>query len=341
MTAAMTRRSLAASLGLSERLLASAADKRLLADVEAGLDRIERELPADVAFVDEIADAASRYLLAAGGKRVRPALALITAQFGDGISDGVIAAARAVELTHLASLYHDDVMDDAELRRGVPTAQHVWGNSVAILTGDLLFARASRIFAGLGEHALRIQTETFEQLCLGQLHETVGPRGGEDPIVHYLSVLRDKTGSLIALAAMCGVVFSGGPGSYEQPLREYGERVGIAFQIADDVIDLSPDSDTTGKSAGTDIRAGVPTLPTLLLRARAAEDAEAAALVEVLDSDVDAAIPLIRAHQVTRDTLAEARRWSELAVESLAVLPAGSARTALERFAGSVVERSS
>jgi len=339
MTTATTRPSLAAALGLSKRVFASPADRRLLDAVEAGLERVEEALPADVAFVDDIADAASRYLLAAGGKRVRPALALITAQIGGGISDDVIAAARAVELTHLASLYHDDVMDDAELRRGVPTAQHVWGNSVAILTGDLLFARASRIFAGLGERALRIQTETFEQLCLGQLHETVGPRGGEDPIEHYLGVLRDKTGSLIALAAMCGIVFSGGSEAYEEPLREYGERVGIAFQLSDDVIDLSPDSDTTGKSAGTDIRAGVPTLPTLLLRARAAEDAEAAALVELLDSDVEAAIPLIRDHQVTRDTLAEARRWAKLAAASLAVLPAGSARTALERFADAVVER--
>jgi len=147
-TAAARRPSLSASLGIAERLFSSPAERRLVADIEAGLDRVETELLADVAFVDDIADAAARYLLEAGGKRVRPALTLLTAQLGDGSTDAVLAAARAVEITHLASLYHDDVMDEAELRRGVPTAQRVWGNSVAILAGDLLFARASRIFPG-------------------------------------------------------------------------------------------------------------------------------------------------------------------------------------------------
>src|SRR5690606_22126486 len=120
----------------------------------------------------------------------------LIAQLGDGSTDDVVTAARAIEVTHLGSLYHDDVMDEAELRRGVDTAQKVWGNSVAILAGDLLFARASRLFSSLGERALSTQAETFEQLCLGQLHETVGPRPGDDPIEHYLQVLIDKTGSL-------------------------------------------------------------------------------------------------------------------------------------------------
>jgi len=153
----------------------------------------------------------SRYLLDAGGKRIRPVLALLTAQLGTGNNANVITAAEAIEMTHLASLYHDDVMDEAQVRRGVPSAQTVWGNSVAILTGDLLFARASKLVAGMGERAILLQAETFERLCLGQLHETIGPRPGEDPIEHYLQVLADKTGSLIATAAQVGLMFSDAP----------------------------------------------------------------------------------------------------------------------------------
>ena len=338
----LARRSntLSSSLGLGEKLFASSEERRFAAAIEAGLDRVEAGLVTDTAFTDDIADAAGRYLLEAGGKRIRPTLALLTAQLGDGVNDDVIAAAEAVEITHLASLYHDDVMDDAELRRGVPTAQNVWGNSVAILTGDLLFARASRIFAGLGERALELQAETFERLCLGQLHETIGPKPEDDPIQHYLQVLSDKTGSLISLAAYVGVVFSNADARYREPVQHFGESIGVAFQLIDDVIDLSASTAETGKTAGTDLRAGVPTLPLLYLRDRAPRDAEAAALLARIERDVDAAIPELREHQVTRDTLTEAHRWAAIAVDALAPLPDGPVKKALTRFAEAIVERS-
>ena len=338
----LTRRSntLSSSLGLGEKLFASSEERRFAAAIEAGLDRVEAGLVTDTAFADDIADAAGRYLLEAGGKRIRPTLALLTAQLGDGVNDEVIAAAEAVEITHLASLYHDDVMDDAELRRGVPTAQNVWGNSVAILTGDLLFARASRIFAGLGERALELQAETFERLCLGQLHETIGPKPEDDPIEHYLQVLSDKTGSLIALAAYVGVVFSNAASEYREPVQRFGESIGVAFQLIDDVIDLSASTAETGKTAGTDLRAGVPTLPLLYLRERAASEPDAAALLARIEQDVDAAIPELREHQVTRDTLTEAHRWAAIAVDALAPLPDGPVKKALTRFAEAIVERS-
>ena len=198
----------------------------------------------------------------------------------------MVTAATAIEITHLASLYHDDVMDDADKRRGIPSAQTVWGNSVAILTGDLLFARASQLMARLGERAIRLQADTFERLVLGQLHETVGAQGGDDPVQHYIQVLADKTGSLIAAAAQVGIVFSGAPAEYEEPVVLFGERIGVAFQLIDDVIDLSPQPQATGKVPGTDLRAGVATLPLLRLRERAATDANAAALVSRLEQDV-------------------------------------------------------
>ncbi|CAN5518936.1 hypothetical protein BH09ACT4_BH09ACT4_11280 [soil metagenome] len=184
--APLARRSdtLSSSLGLGEKLFASSEERHFAAAIQQGLDEVEAGLLGQVSFADDMADVASRYLLEAGGKRVRPTLTLLTAQLGEGNNPSVITAAQAIEITHLASLYHDDVMDEAQMRRGVPSAQAVWGNSVAILTGDLLFARASNLIASLGERALTIQSNTFERLVLGQLHETMGPQKGEDPIVH-------------------------------------------------------------------------------------------------------------------------------------------------------------
>lgn len=345
-----TRRSstLSSSLGLGEKLFASSEERHFADAIEQGLTEVEAGLLAQMSFADEMADTTSRYLLEAGGKRVRPTLVLLTAQLGQGNHPDVITAAQAVEITHLASLYHDDVMDEAQMRRGVPSAQAVWGNSVAILTGDLLFARASNLIAGLGERALTIQSNTFERLVLGQLHETIGPQDGEDPIQHYLGVLADKTGSLIATAAVVGVIFSNADEAYREPVELFGERIGVAFQLIDDVIDLSAEFETTGKEAGTDLRAGVPTLPLLYLRKAAQTDAEASTLLarierdvtESADADFALAVAQLRDHQVTRDTLAEAQRWADSAVAALAPLPDGPVKKALTKFAEAIVERS-
>lgn len=343
------RRTLGASLGLGDALFASNEEKSFARAIEAGLEQVEAGLTTQLTFADDIADAAGRYLMDAGGKRVRPVLALLTAQLGEGANDDVVVGAQAVEITHVASLYHDDVMDDAQVRRGVPSAQTVWGNSVAILTGDLLFARASKLIAGLGERALTIQADVFERLCLGQLHETVGPQPGQDPIEHYLDVLGDKTGSLIACAAVIGVIFSNAPEEYREPVETFGEKVGVAFQLVDDVIDLSAAIEQTGKSAGTDLRAGVPTLPLLYLRRDAQTDAASAALLarleEGLAPDADPAIfaravAELREHPVTAATIAEAHRWADDAVAALAPLPEGPVKKSLTRFAQAIVERS-
>jgi heptaprenyl diphosphate synthase len=337
-------------LGLTERIFASGEDRAFARAVEDGLEIVEAGLHTEMRFADQLADVTARYLLKAGGKRVRPMLTLLAAQLGDGNTQEVITAAEAVEITHLASLYHDDVMDEAQMRRGVPSAQFVWGNSVAVLTGDLLFARASKLVAGLGERAILLQADTFERLCLGQLHETIGPDDEEDPIAHYIQVLADKTGSLISVAAQMGVVFSNAPAEYEQPVVTFGEKIGVAFQLIDDVIDLSSTADATGKVPGTDLRAGVATLPLLKLRRRAKTDAASAALLERLetevigapdDVDVSAAVANLRAHDVTRETLDEAHSWAREAVLALEPLPAGPVKKALTRFAESIVERSS
>ncbi|MFS0731120.1 polyprenyl synthetase family protein [Curtobacterium sp. 1P10AnD] len=345
--------SLRASLGIGERLFASPADRRFITAVDDGLEVVEHALEAAMHSADTLADTTSRYLLAAGGKRIRPTLTLLIAQLGRGVTDEVVKAAVSIETTHLASLYHDDVMDEAPVRRGVPAAHVTYGNNVAILTGDLLFARASLITADLGVEGIRMQAETFQRLCLGQLHETTGPREGEDAVAHYIQVLSDKTGSLIATAARAGVLFSGADRAYLEPVAVFGEKVGVAFQLVDDVIDLAPAGDRTGKIAGNDLRAGVDTLPLLHLRALAATDPDAAALLrriedDVRDADDDAvdteayqtAVAALRDHEATATTRAVAVRWAEEAVDALGPLPDGTVKKALTRFAESVVDRS-
>lgn len=324
--------------------MSKVADKALLREIESGLEKVEAALQAATLHTDPIAKVTARHLVDAGGKRIRPVLVLLTAQLGDAHLDAVIDAAVVVEITHLATLYHDDVMDEAPTRRGVPSAHEIWGNSVAILTGDLLFARASQIVSRLGERALTLQADTFERLCLGQLHETVGPQPGEDAVDHYIKVLADKTGSLIAASAQLGAMFAGADDSVLKPLTEYGEKIGVAFQLIDDVIDIA-EAGASGKTPGTDLRAGVPTLPVLLLRKRALTDSDAADLVALIDSGLeddaklDQALKRLREHPVADEAYNEAKRWAQEAVASLESLPDGSVKAALRNFAEAVVDR--
>jgi heptaprenyl diphosphate synthase len=323
--------------------LRKVVDKNLLKKIQSGLEQVEIQLLEAVTHTDPVANVTSRHLLEAGGKRLRPVLVLLGAALGDDSKDEVIKAAVVVELTHLATLYHDDVMDRAPMRRGVPTAHEVWGNSVAILTGDLLFARASQIVSRLGGKALSLQADTFERLCLGQLHETLGPQNNEDPIEHYLNVLADKTGSLIAASAELGVVYGNGPEEYREPMRIYGEKVGVAFQLIDDVIDIS--SDESGKTPGTDLRAGVPTMPILLLRAQAATDSKAKELLEIIDAGLESdeqlalAVSKLLEHPALEEAYQLARSWAADAVAALAPLPDSPVKEALRAFAEAVVDR--
>jgi heptaprenyl diphosphate synthase len=329
-------------------LSATAEEKKLGKALDQGLEAVESGLERELKFTEDIADAVARYLFDAGGKRVRPLLTLLTAQWGEGTNDKVVRAAQVIELTHLATLYHDDVMDEAAQRRGVSAAQTLWGNSVAILAGDLLFARAGTLVASLGTQAITLQAATFERLCLGQMRETVGPKPGIDPIAHYLGVLSDKTGSLIALAAEFGLRMSGGPGELVAPVRRFGEKIGVAFQLVDDVIDLSARGSGTGKPPGTDVRRGVTTLPMLYLQEQSASDPEAAALLERLargtsgeagEDEFQESIRLLREHSVTKRTMDTAREMADDAIAELAVAPDDLVREGLIRFAHTVVDR--
>ncbi|MFC5369730.1 polyprenyl synthetase family protein [Arcanobacterium bovis] len=313
------------------------------------LDGVEAELQDVVRIDDLVVDAATSHLAVAGGKRLRPLLCLLTSELGpDPLNHEVVDSSLVVELTHLASLYHDDVMDEAPLRRGVPSAQYVFGNSSAIMAGDVLFARASAIVAKLGPQAVLLHATTFERLCVGQLHETVGPREGDDPIAHYIQVLADKTGSLIATSARYGVLSAGGSADLAEAVAQFGEKVGVAFQLADDVIDLVSKPELTGKTPGTDLLENVDTMPTLLLRQGAqlgTLDAEGSEILRLLDSgtlnedNLAEVVDRLREHSVVEQTRQLAHQWVEDAIKELEPLPAGEVRDALHAFAYAMVDR--
>ena len=239
------------------------ADAVLAAEVADGLGLVEDGLREAARAQHDLLTQTSAYLMDAGGKRFRAMLVLLAAQFGNPRDERVVPAAVAIELTHLATLYHDDVMDEAAVRRSSQSANARWDNTVAILTGDFLFARASQILADLGEQAIRIQAETFTRLVAGQIAETMGPRPDEDPLEHYLHVATEKTGSLIATAGQFGAMFSGAPESVIARITPACAALGVAFQLSDDILDVTSESAQSGKTPGTDLREGVPSLPVL------------------------------------------------------------------------------
>jgi geranylgeranyl pyrophosphate synthase len=319
-------------------------DPELEAAVRAGLESVEAMLrdsvKSDYPFVTET----SQHLVAAGGKRFRPLVVLLAAHFGDPAAAGVVPSAVVVELTHLATLYHDDVMDEAVLRRGAVSANSRWGNTVAILTGDFLFARASDILADLGPEAVRLQARTFERLVQGQIRETVGPAEHDDPVEHYLRVIADKTGSLIGTSGRFGAMLSGADETAIEVLTRYGERIGVAFQLSDDLLDLTAESAASGKTPGTDLREGVPTLPVLLLRRRAdAADVELLAALdgELADDDrLRGVVQQLRAHPVMAEAREVVQSWADDARATLAPLPDLAPKAALESLCDFVVRRS-
>ncbi len=311
--------------------------------VRRGVEAVEARLAAAVDSPDPFIAEAAAHLVNAGGKRFRPLLVVLAAQLGDADHPDVVPSALVVELTHLATLYHDDVMDEAPLRRGAPSANDRWGNSLAILVGDYLFAQASELVSTLGTEAVRIQAETFSRLVRGQIRETVGPAEGEDALQHYLDVVADKTGSLIATSARFGARASRAGDDVEAALTEFGERIGVAFQLSDDVLDIASDSDDSGKTPGTDLREGVPTLPTLL--ALRGDDPADAQLRERLSAPIEdetvvaEVLAALRVHPAMAQARAYVQAEADAARGLLADLPDVPARRALEALCDSLADR--
>ena len=313
-------------------------------DLNARMESVEKFLFDHVAGGFPFATETSRHLIAAGGKRFRPLLTLLASNYGDPTRIEVIKAAVVVELTHLATLYHDDVMDEAPLRRGVESANKRWGNSVAILTGDYLFAKSSLLLAELGPDAVRHQAMTFERLVVGQIMETQGPQAGEDRLTHYLSVVSEKTGSLFGLCARYGGYLSGAGEEVVETLVSFSEELGVAFQLADDVIDIESSSNQSGKTPGTDLREGVPTLVTLLVQNMArSEDSRLLALLSgpITDErDVTYALEQLRTHDALDEAKRITRNHAERARKLLAPLPLNGTTEGLLSLCDTLVSRS-
>jgi heptaprenyl diphosphate synthase len=318
--------------------LLAGADPALRAAVADGLERVEARLREVVESSHPLLTEAAAHLVEAGGKRFRPVLTLLASHLGDGIGPDVIDAAVVVELTHLATLYHDDVMDEADVRRGAASANTRWTNTVAILTGDYLFARASDLTAGLGTEATHLQSRTFARLVEGQIAETAGPLEGQDPVEHHLRVVADKTASLISTSARLGALMSGADAAVVDTVAEYGEVIGVAFQLSDDLIDVLSETDDSGKTPGTDLREGIATLPVLLAH-------DDAALMAVLGGDLstdralDEALRALRAHPAVGLAHERMSSYVEKARSIALSLPAGPTQDSLVALADFVLAR--
>ncbi len=319
-------------------------DPLLAADLAQGLAQVEELLSTHIQGDYPLVEETSRHLVLAGGKRLRPLLVLLTSHLGPERGSNIFKAAVACELTHLGTLYHDDVMDEAALRRGVTSANYRWGNAVAILTGDYLFAKTSALLAEVGPEAVLLQALTFERLVVGQIQETQGPLESEDPMAHYMKVVANKTASLISTSARFGAMLSGADPRITETVTEFGELIGIAFQLADDILDIASESAQSGKTPGTDLKEGIPTLVTIL--AGQSDDPADRDLKEILskpihdDALLQQTLARLRGHKAmdqAREMLAET---AARAVRLLDDLPENSVKQALLGVISAVIHRS-
>jgi heptaprenyl diphosphate synthase len=318
-------------------------DKALEASLLADMAKVEELMRSHIKGDYPLVIETSRHLVEAGGKRLRPLLTLLAAQFGDPSNYDIIKAAVCCELTHLATLYHDDVMDDAVLRRGVISANKKWDNAVAILTGDYLFSKVSDMLADIGPEAVKLQAKTFERLVIGQIKETQGKSEGLSQIDHYMKVVADKTGSLIATSARFGALLSGASSQTVEVLTKFGEKIGVAFQVADDLLDISSNETASGKTPGTDLKEGIPTLVTLYVIAAnnpADKDLISKLNGPISESDLPGVITQLRSHKALSDVKDYLANVANEANDLLTDLPEGAAKEALKNLTFALVNRS-
>jgi heptaprenyl diphosphate synthase len=305
--------------------------------------RVEALMEEELGKADELMAAAVQHLFRAGGKRFRPLFTVLSASVGpDPDAWQVSVAGAVIEMVHLATLYHDDVMDEAQVRRGAPSANARWSNNIAILAGDYLFATASRLVSRLGPEAVLVIADTFAELVTGQMRETRGAVDGVDSVDHYLKVVYEKTACLIAASGRFGATFSGADPEQIERMSRLGGIVGTAFQISDDIIDIDSDPDESGKVPGTDLREGVHTLPVLYALRETGPDADR--LRELLagpitDETVAEALALLRASNGMVKAKETVRDYAERARLELDMLPDVGGRRALASLVDYTVNR--
>ena len=312
-----------------------APDASLEAEIRSRLDRVEEALRKSLEEADsELLATTSNYLLAAGGKRFRPMLALLSSYFGDPTDPRLIPACVALELVHVATLYHDDVIDEAESRHGVPSANVRWDNTVAILTGDYLFARASEVGADLGPDVCRILAQTIAVLCDGQIREVDAARRLDQTEEKYVEVIRRKTGALIAASCRLGAMMSDAPAEHVDVLEAFGESLGLAFQLSDDIMDLTSSRLELGKEPGVDLKEGVYTLPVLHALQTSPDREELARILSTgAHGELDRALEIVADGPSIEHARGAVRDEVGRAVSLVERLPEGPARHALMQLA--------
>lgn len=309
---------------------------RELEPIAVDLERIEEIIydisSAATSFLTE----GTTYLTKAGGKRLRPALGILGSRLGSGPNHNVDVTSAAIEMTHLATLYHDDVIDEADMRRGVPSANEKWGNKVAILAGDYLFARASWISAQVGGEVPGALADAIAQVVQGQVNELSSVYDPTRSEKHYLDTIGGKTAALLEVSVRLGASLAGCDRSVVEAMRTFGVAFGYAFQVADDLLDLTASEDELGKPPGTDLRDGVYTLPVIYALEA---DPELASRLGTPSVDVDAVRRVVFGTGGFDRAMAKASTYVDEALEALRHAPQSPARTTLERLTRLVVER--
>lgn len=309
-----------------------APDATLEAELRARLDQVEEALEKAVRADSDLLAATAQYLLAAGGKRFRPMLVLLSGYFGDPTDPRLIPGSVSIELVHLATLYHDDVIDEADSRRGIPSVNVRWDNTVAILTGDYLFARASEISAELGTEVSRLLARTIAVLCDGQIREVDLSGKTDQAESSYMEVIRRKTAALIATSCRLGAMLSDASPEHVDTLEAFGGALGMAFQLSDDIMDITASQLELGKEPGVDMREGVYTLPVLHALARGEHREELARLLAKgppAGERLDRALEIVRGHGSLDHAREVVAAEVERAVELASALPRNAAQAAL------------
>ena len=319
-----------------------APDAILEAEVRARLDEVEQALAKAVRADSDLLAETAQYLLAAGGKRFRPMLVLLAGRFGDKNDPRLIPGAVSIELVHLATLHHDDVIDEADSRRGIPSVNARWDNTVAILTGDYLFARGSEISCDLGTDVARLLARTIATVCDGQVREVTFAGRIDQTEEEYMKTIRRKTSALIATSCRLGAMLSDAPAASLDPLEEFGEALGTAFQISDDIMDITSTSRELGKEPGVDMREGVYTLPVLHALADGEAGEELAALLRPGPPEgerLERALEIVRSDGSVGHARGEGTRHVRRAKDLAGRMPDGTARQALVQLADFLAAR--
>lgn len=310
-------------------------------DMKAVEAQIKLNLTSDVQLVSQVGE----YILSSGGKRIRPMLLLLSARLCRYEGEKHVELAGVIEFIHTSTLLHDDVVDDAELRRGNRSANSVWGNQASVLVGDFLFASSFSVMVGTGSlKILKILSDTTKQLAEGEILQLINTCDLDVDEQRYLEVVRNKTAILIAGACQVGGVLAGVDEQKEMALREFGLEIGIAFQLMDDALDYVADEADFGKERGHDLYEGKMTLPLICAYSKAteAEREEVSRIVEaeeLSEEDLDYVCELIDRHGGIEYTRKRAADRIELAKKQLEIFPDCEARRALFDLADYVVSR--